>query len=135
MFDSQQTGWGNLSQTDRRRKVLIVDDESTTSETLAFIFARHGYEARYALSAEEAIQVTAEWAPEFALIDVMLPGMDGVALAIAICSKHQGCRILLFTGDMGTAELLMSEKNRCFQILAKPISPAVLLETAKRLLA
>lgn len=128
---------GNLSQTDRRRKVLIVDDEPTTSETLAFIFARHGYEARCALSAEEAIQVTAEWAPEFALIDVMLPGMDGIALAIAICSKHQGCRILLFTGDMRTAELLMSEKNsdRCFQILAKPISPVVLLETAKRLLA
>ena len=131
-------GWtGRLADADTRRRVLIVDDERTTSETLAFIFSRNGYEARYALSAEDAIQVTAEWVPEFSLIDVMLPEMDGIALAIAISAKYPSSRILLFTGDMASAALLVSARksDREFQILPKPIHPAVLLETAKRLLA
>jgi DNA-binding NtrC family response regulator len=131
-------GWaGRLSDADTRRRVLIVDDERITGETLTFIFARHGYEARYALSAEAAIQVTAEWAPEFSLIDVMLPGMDGLALAIVISAKYPSSRILLFTGDMASAELLVSARksDREFQIMSKPIHPTVLLETAKRLLA
>jgi DNA-binding NtrC family response regulator len=125
---------GKLSEATR---FWNVDDERTTSETLTVIFTRHGYEARYALSAEAAIQLTAEWVPEFSLIDVMLPGMDGLALAIVISAKYPSSRVLLFTGDMASAELLVSARksDREFQILPKPIHPTVLLETAKRLLA
>ena len=78
----------------------------------------------------------AEWVPEFTLIDVMLPGMNGVTLAMTLTAKYPRCRILLFTGDMASAELLVSKKNKVgeFQILAKPVHPTVLLETAGRLL-
>jgi hypothetical protein len=63
--------------------------------------------------------------------------MDGLALAIVISAKYPSSRILLFTGDMASAELLVSgrKSDREFQIMSKPIHPTVLLETAKRLLA
>lgn len=119
-----------------KRRILIVDDEPTTSETLAFIFSREGYDARYARSAEEATRIMLEWIPEFTLIDVMLPGVNGIRLAAVITADHPECRILLFTGDLALAELLMSQDNRTgeFQILQKPVHPTVLLETARRLL-
>ena len=125
-----------MADADIRRRILIVDDERVTSETLAFIFSRNGYEAKYALSAEEATHMLAEWVPEFTLIDVMLPGMNGVTLAMTLTAKYPRCRILLFTGDMASSELLISKNNKVgeFQILAKPVHPTVLLETAGRLL-
>lgn len=63
----------------------------------------------------------ADWVPEFTLIDVMLPGKHGITLAIAITANHPGCRILLFTGDMASAELLLSRENKVgeFQLLPK----------------
>lgn len=101
-----------MSEAETRHRVLIVDDEPTTSETLAFNFVHHGYDAKYALTAEAVIQLTTYWVPEFAIIDVMLPGMEGIAVAIYISAKHSGCRALLFTGDMATAELLASQKEK-----------------------
>ena len=59
---------------DESRKVLVVDDEETTAKTLALIFGNRGYQTRAAYSAEEAIDVIAEWQPDVALLDVNLPG-------------------------------------------------------------
>ena len=80
-----------MSDGDIRRRVLVVDDDRITRETLAFIFAQHGYETKYAQSAEAAILVAGEWAPDFAVIDVMLPGIDGISLAIAINVRFPDC--------------------------------------------
>lgn len=126
----------HLSDGDIRRRILVVDDERTTRETLAFIFTMCGYDAKCARSAEEAIQMMTKWVPEFTLIDVIMPGMDGIRLAIAIAANHPGCRIVLFTGDIASAQLLMTQHDRIgeFHILEKPVHPTVLLETARRLL-
>ena len=71
----------------------IDDDEKTTSETLTAIFRNRGYQARAAHSAEEAIDVIAEWQPDLALLDVNLPGMNGVDLAMVLRSKTGALRI------------------------------------------
>src|ERR1035437_9157359 len=64
------------------RKILIVDDERTIADTLALIFATNGYEARTAYSAEQALEMLDEWRPDLAVIDVVLPGMNGIEFAI-----------------------------------------------------
>lgn len=118
------------------QKVLVVDDERPISDTLAKIFAMNGYETRVAYSAEQAIEITAEWLPDLAIIDVVLPGMNGIDLAILLTVQCPACRPFLFSGDSLTSDLLAdaATKGYAFEILPKPIHPTVMLETARILL-
>jgi CheY-like chemotaxis protein len=114
---------------DENRRVLVVDDEKTTSDTLTTIFWNHGYQARAAYSAEEAIDVIAEWQPDLALLDVNLPGMNGIDLAIALRTSHPNCRVLLFSGYPSTDDLLQvaMQTGHVFEIISKPVHPTLLL--------
>jgi DNA-binding response OmpR family regulator len=118
-------------------KVLIVDDENTICATLAAIFTKRGYEAKVACSAEQAIEVIAEWQPDLAILDVALPNMNGIDLAIALKASHSACRILLFSGQPSTTGLLAdaAADGHSFEIMAKPVHPTVLLDRAADLLS
>src|ERR1700756_4913598 len=62
------------------RRILIVDDENSIADTLALIFQMQRYEIRVAYSAEQAIELLAEWRPNLAVLDVILPQMNGIDL-------------------------------------------------------
>jgi DNA-binding NtrC family response regulator len=117
-------------------KVLIVDDETAIADTLAMIFKSHRYEARVAYSAEEAIETIASWQPDLAILDVLLPNMNGIDLAITTKINYPSCRVLLFSGNSNTGQLLeeAAKKGHSFEILAKPVHPELMLETASHLL-
>lgn len=118
-------------------KLLIVDDEPPIADTLAAIFRMHGYEVCVAYSAEEAIETIAEVEPNLALVDVMLPGMNGIDFGIVVRDNRPACQVLLFSGHEST-EMLLEEaarKGHRFDILAKPVHPTQILETVKSLLA
>jgi CheY-like chemotaxis protein len=119
-----------------KHKVLVIDDEVNVSDTLALIFTKEGYEARVAYSAEEAIEVISQWQPDLAIVDVMLPGMNGIDFALVLKANYPDCRLLLFSGEQGTADLLTqaATDGNIFEILAKPVAPAYMLEAAAGLL-
>ncbi len=114
-----------------RRRVLVVDDEVSIASTLATIFARAGYDSKAVYSAEEALRLLAEegWIPHFAVLDVCLPGMHGIDLAILFQVKYPECGIALFSGQPATETLLNEarEQGHSFEILAKPVHPDELL--------
>ena len=118
-------------------KILIVDDEVKVSDTLALILSALGYEAKVAYSAEKAIETFAEWEPDLAILDVMLPAMNGIDLAIVLKSNYPRCRLVLFSGQPDTSRLLEEawEKGYTFEILAKPLHPTFLLDKVSNLLA
>jgi len=121
---------------DRRHRVLIVDDERTIADTLSLIFSASGYETRAAYSAEQALEIIPEWLPHLAVIDVALPGMHGIELAILLTAQCPDCRLLLFSGQSQTSDLLAEAETKSykFDILAKPVHPTVMLNTALNLL-
>ena len=118
-------------------RVLIVDDERTIADTLAAIFRIHGYDVQTAYSAEQAMETITKWHPHIALLDVMLPGMSGIDLAILLKNTYPWCQFLLFSGSSNTTRLLDEAKNQGhhLEVLAKPIHPVQILETVKLLLA
>ena len=120
---------GSMANLEENRRVLVVDDEKSVSDSLTAIFRNHGYQARAAYSAEEAIDVIAEWRPNFALLDVKLPNMNGIDLAIALKASDPNCRILLFSGYPDANDLLNAAKQagHVFEVMAKPVHPIVLL--------
>jgi CheY-like chemotaxis protein len=115
-------------------RVLVVDDEPVIADTLLKIFSKAGYEARAVHSAEEAILlvITAQWVPHFTLVDVHLPGMNGIDLAILLRAECPDCRISLFSGQTSTSALLdaAASEGHFFEVLAKPVHPSDLLNLA-----
>jgi CheY-like chemotaxis protein len=118
------------------QRILIVDDETAVADSLHLIFAGRGYEARAVYSAEQAIELLAQWQPDLAIIDVMLPQMNGIQLAGILKGNYPACRILLISGHPGTSELLTDagEKGTSFEVLAKPLHPTFILDTVSGLL-
>jgi CheY-like chemotaxis protein len=116
-------------------RVLIVDDEHIIADTLKTIFSNAGYSALAAYSAEEALLLIAEWGPQLAVVDVHLPGMNGIDLAIQVRAEYPLCETLLFTGLGNADELLESARQlgHDFQVLAKPVPPAEFLNVAASL--
>jgi len=125
-----------MEATMERRKVLIVDDETTVAETLALVFSSRGFVCQTAYSAEQAIELIADWRPDVAIIDVMLPHLNGIELARVISENHPGCRSILISGHPSASELLPKTQSaeRTMQILPKPLHPTLILETVANML-
>jgi CheY-like chemotaxis protein len=118
------------------RKIMVVDDEETIADTLALIFSSNGYDARSAYSAEQALEMIEEWRPDLAVIDVILPGMNGIQFAIFLKASYPDVHFLLFSGQPGTGGLLEDAKRKghLFEILAKPLHPTFMLATVANML-
>lgn len=112
-----------------RSKVLVADDEQVIANTLVIILNQAGFEAKAVYSGEKAVEALNTFSPDMLISDVIMTGMTGIQAAIVTREKLPKCKILLFSGQAATADLL--EKARAegheFEILAKPVHPTDLL--------
>ena len=99
-------------------RVLIVDDERTIADTLALIFSSGGYETQTAYTAERAIEIVAEWLPDLAIIDVVLPRTNGIELAIFLTAQCPACRFMLLSGQSVTVDLLAEAAKKGYNVSA-----------------
>lgn len=114
---------------DTNRVVFVVDDEAVIAQTLAVILNRAGFQATAFDHPEKAIAACTELAPDLLISDVMMPGMTGVELAIHFRETQPKCKVLLFSGQAATSDLLgkAREQGYDFDLLSKPVHPADLL--------
>ena len=77
--------------------VLIVDDEAPLAAAIEAFLARQGLTARAYSTAEGALAVMAELAPDIALVDIQLPGMDGLSALTAIRRERPETLVILMT--------------------------------------
>jgi DNA-binding NtrC family response regulator len=124
-----------LQELGKQKRVLIVDDERIITDTLVTIFSQEGYESKGVYSAEQALLAMEDWRPALAIIDVLLPAMNGIDLAIRIKSQWPECYLSLFSGQAATGDLLdaATRKGHNFNVVAKPVHPSALLAMAGRL--
>ena len=110
-------------------RVLVADDEPVIADTLAMILNQSGFEARAVYSGERALELAVTFAPEMLISDVIMGGLNGIDAAIRIQALLPGIKILLFSGQAATADLLEKARARGyeFEILAKPVHPQDLL--------
>jgi len=127
---------GSEAVTTMGAKILVVDDEPSLADTLAAIFQRAGYTAAAVYSGEEALAFVAAHQPSLVVTDVIMAGMDGIALAKIIQTSCPSCRVLLFSGNADTQELLEAaqQEGHSFEVLAKPITPPQILAKVASLL-
>ncbi len=114
-------------------RVLVVDDERVIADTLAIILNQHGFEAAAVYTGTAAVERAKTVRPDLVISDVIMPDMNGIEAAIHIRKFLPGCKILLFSGQAATADLLENARAQGheFEILAKPVHPQDLLAKLK----
>jgi CheY-like chemotaxis protein len=122
-----------MSETPSKPKVLVADDERVIADTLAIILNQAGFDATAVYSGEKAVELAASMKPDMLISDVMMPDLNGIDAAITVRSILPTCKILLFSGQAATADLLDRARGQGheFEILAKPVHPQDLLAKLK----
>ena len=121
---------------DRSRPIaFIVDDEMVIASTLAAILKVSGFASVAFSDPLEALKAAESQAPSLVISDVIMPEMNGIELAVQFKSKYPNCKILLFSGQAATVDLLESARSEGydFALLEKPIHPSDLLAAIKKL--
>lgn len=117
------------SSSSSKPRVLVADDEQVIANTLVIILNQAGFDAKAVYSGEKAIDLLDSFKPDMLISDVIMTGMTGIEAAIEVRNRLPQCKILLFSGQAATADLL--ERARAqgheFEILAKPVHPTDLL--------
>jgi CheY-like chemotaxis protein len=115
--------------------ILVVDDEETLANTTVEILNMAGFCAFVAYDGQTALELAAKFHPDVLLTDVVMAGMNGVELAVAISDLLPKTQVLLISGQAGTIDLLEKARaeGHAFELIAKPIHPLKLIEQLKSL--
>ena len=118
-----------MQETSAKPKVLVADDERVIADTLAIILNQSGFQATAVYSGEKAVETARTLQPDMVISDVIMTDLNGIDAAIQIRTMLPLCKILLFSGQAATADLLDRARiqGHEFEILAKPVHPQDLL--------
>ena len=95
-----------MSEIQAKPKVLVADDERVIADTLSIILNQSGFEATAVYSGEKAVETAKTLKPDMLISDVIMTDMNGIDAAIKIRGMLPTCKILLFSGQAATADLL-----------------------------
>jgi DNA-binding response OmpR family regulator len=109
--------------------IFVVDDEIVIANTLSIILTQAGFHATAFSDPEKAIEEANAEAVDLLITDVMMPGMTGIELAIHFRKTKPNCKVLLFSGQAQTTDLLEDARQQGydFDLLSKPVHPTDLL--------
>jgi CheY-like chemotaxis protein len=114
-------------------KIIVIDDEALIAETVVEILTQEGFDAVSVSSGSSAIELAKEVRPAIILSDVIMPGLNGIETGIKIREIVPNCKIVLFSGQAATVDLLENARKQGhrFEILAKPIKPEHLISVIR----
>src|SRR5688572_5195806 len=99
--------------------LLVVDDEAGVRQSLQLVFNR-SFRVLEATSAEEAIQKVTEEKPDLVLLDIVMPGSDGLAVLKQMKNVHPECQVIMLTA-LNTARTAFAAKGTgAFDYVTKP---------------
>jgi two-component system KDP operon response regulator KdpE len=122
-----------MSTQQRAARILVVDDEATARVSLAEVLRLEGYEIATAASGEEALSLLDKSEPfDLMVLDLKMPGMDGLQVTEAVQETHPGTVIILLTafGKLETA--IQAIRQGAHDYLLKPSTIPDILESVRR---
>jgi len=110
------------------RRVLVIDDDLDGMHTLATLLRHMGHEVEFAINRTAGLEAARRMDPEFVLLDLNLPGMDGFEVARRLRGARAARRphIIAITGHSGEDYRRRSLAAGCEQHLVQPVSPRFL---------
>lgn len=119
-----------------KAKILVVDDEPNNQRILTYTLNKAGYESTALADGENALRWLEVNTPDLAILDVSMPGMDGITLLEHIRTMPQFARlpVIVLTGSGDDDERLRAERLGIQAFLTKPASSKTVLEVVGSLL-
>lgn len=114
-------------------KILVVEDEAPIQELLQFNLERKKYRVKVVDSGEEAMAVAVQFQPDLILLDIMLPGADGLEVCkrLKADAKTEQIPIIMLTALCEEADIVTGLELGADDYITKPFSPRVLLARVK----
>ena len=112
-----------------RQSVLVVEDEEDIMEVIRFNLEKEGYEVHQALSGEKALQVIENNLPSLVLLDLMLPGINGLDLCRIFKQndRTKAIPVIMLTAKSEDADIVAGLEMGAEDYITKPFSPRVLV--------
>jgi DNA-binding response OmpR family regulator len=112
-----------------RGSVLVVDDEPTIAEVVARYLERAGYRTRVAADGVQALELAASQRPDLVVLDLMLPGIDGLEVMRRLRQPADGERVglILLTAKGEESDRVVGLRLGADDYVVKPFSPAELV--------
>jgi two-component system phosphate regulon response regulator OmpR len=114
--------------------ILVVDDEAEVCEVLSEYFVAHGYAAIVAANADAARRAAAEAPLDLALIDINMPGEDGLSLARHLRERYASVAIVMLTSASTVTDRVVGLEMGADDYVPKPFDPRELLARVKSVL-
>ncbi len=116
---------------DTPAKILLVDDEQEYVQTLSERLLARNVGTAVALSGEEALEIIESDEPEVVVLDLQMPGIDGIEVLRRVKKGHPDTQVIILTGHGSDRERKVAEELGAFAYLNKPVDISVLSRTMK----
>lgn len=110
-----------------RGSVLVVDDEPTIAEVVSRYLERAGYQTRIAADGIAAVDAAATQRPDLVVLDLMLPGIDGLEVMRRLREQDRGTPVILLTAKGEESDRVIGLRLGADDYVVKPFSPAELV--------
>jgi len=107
-------------------RVLVVDDDPALSEMLGIVLQSDGFEPFFVADGERAMEAFRHTRPDLVLLDVMLPGKDGIEVCRAIRAES-GVPIVMLTAKSDTVDVVLGLESGADDYVVKPFKPKELI--------
>jgi two-component system, OmpR family, response regulator MtrA len=109
-----------------RGRVLIVDDDPALAEMLSIVLATEGFDSRVCSRGDEALEEVRGYQPDVVLLDIMLPGKDGVEVCREVRAES-GVPIVMLTARSDTVDVVVGLESGADDYVVKPFKPKELV--------
>lgn len=109
-----------------RGSVLVVDDDSSLAEMLSIVLRQEGFESRIVTRGDEALEAFRSFRPDLVLLDLMLPGKDGIDVCKEIRAES-GVPIVMLTAKGDTIDVVLGLESGADDYVVKPFKPKELV--------
>lgn len=107
-------------------KILVVDDDTALSEMISIVLESSSYQARTCADGSKAVEVFREFEPDLVLLDLMLPGMNGIEICKTI-REFSAVPIIMLTAKSDTSDVVEGLEAGADDYVPKPFKPKELL--------
>ena len=114
------------------KKILIVDDEERIIKSITGVLDDEGFDLTTAKSGEEALEIFQQEVPLLTLLDIWMPGMDGIEVLKRMKGIAPDCPVIMLSGHATISTAMAAVKLGAFDFIEKPLSLDVLLKTVHR---
>jgi two-component system, OmpR family, response regulator MtrA len=111
-------------------KILVIDDDNALREMVGIVLSSAGFTPEYCPDGDQALEKFKQFEPDLVLLDVMLPGKDGIAVCREI-RNIAGTPIIMLTAKTETTDVVLGLEAGADDYIVKPFEPSVLTARIK----